>query len=217
MPKSINLQKESLIFLSVFIFMMILVYLLLNGGAFWKETRYRLFLKSPLSAADLKNANLIDLENFALPDVPAGKYQLLIPKLSVNVPLVFPKNPTNADVLAALEDGVALFPGSTLPGEKGKSVVLGHSSRASWYRGDYATIFAIIDKLESGDEIYVVTSGKKYVYKVFANLILERRDANVLFNQKTDVSELDLVTCWPIGSAAKRKIIRAQLITEISI
>ena len=217
MPESINLRKELYIFISFFALITIIVYLLLNGGAFWKQVRYYIFLNSPWVSADLKEGKILDIKNTDVSLLNTGNYKLIIPKLQIDAPIIASKGESLKNILAALEDGVGLYPGSDPIGEKGRSIILGHSSKASWYRGEYATVFAVLDKLDAGDEFYVVRAGQKYTYKVFEKLLLEPRDANILFNKKTDVSELDLITCWPLGSASKRKIIRAQLITESSI
>lgn len=218
MPESINLKKELYFFLFVFVVLTALIYLLLNGGAFWKQARYYIFLNSPWVSADLKNGEILDIKNnMNFPSLAAENYKLIVPKLQINAPIITPKGESLKNILAALEDGVGLYPGSSQIGKKGRGIILGHSSKASWYRGDYATVFAVLDKLEIGDEFYVVKAGQKYTYQVFDKLVLEPREANILFNQKTDISELDLITCWPLGSASKRKIIRAQLIIEVRI
>jgi LPXTG-site transpeptidase (sortase) family protein len=118
--------------------------------------------------------------------------------------------------LAILEKGVGLYiDDSQLPGEAGRAVILGHSSKETWYHrdGQYSYNFALLDKLQNGDEIYVVFGGKKLTYKVFSNSILTPEKTNEILSQKPEGdSEISLITCWPIGFDFKRVIIQAELV-----
>ena len=187
-----NLKKEIGIFLAIFLVSCFLVYLFLNGGAYLEIWRY-----------NSGNQPILNGEN----------YHLYIPKIGVSAPIVLPKDDSNQNILASLEEGVALYPGFQLPGEIGRSVVLGHSSKATWYRGQYGYIFALLSKLQSGDEFYIVFKNKKLIYKVFSNDILTPEQTNELLSQ-TPKNESDavLITCWPIGSSSMRTLIQAELI-----
>jgi LPXTG-site transpeptidase (sortase) family protein len=142
---------------------------------------------------------------------------LSIPKIEVNTPVVIPREVTKQGILASLEEGVGLYPGSAGIGAPGRAVVLGHSSRASWYRGEYAYIFALLHKLEEYDKFYVTGGGKKYTYQVFANKVMTPQEANAFLATTPSDSEIDLVTCYPVGSASKRTIIQAKLISVENI
>ena len=198
-----NLKREITIFLAIFFAASFFIYLLLNGGAYFRILRYDLFLRSPFAEASLKNQPILNLNK---------SYYLYIPKIDVSAPIVLPKDGSNKSVLAGLEEGVALYPGSQLPGEIGRSVILGHSSKTSWYRGEYAYIFALLSKLQSGDEFYIVSGNKKLVYKVFSNDILTPEQTNKLLSQiPQNESDVALITCWPIGFSSKRTLIQAKL------
>jgi LPXTG-site transpeptidase (sortase) family protein len=130
----------------------------------------------------------------------------------VSAPIVLPKDDSNKNVLAGLEEGVALYSSSQLPGEIGRSIILGHSSKTSWYRGEYAYIFALLSKLQSRDEFYIVSGNKKLVYKVFSNDILTPEQTNKLLSQiPQNESDVALITCWPIGFSSMRTLIQAKL------
>ena len=197
-----NLKKEIGTFLAIFLVSCFLVYLFLNGGAYLKIWGYN------------ETQSILDFQNSSKIQIAQSKenYHLYIPKIGVSAPIVLPKDDSNQNILASLEEGVALYPGSQLPGETGRSVVLGHSSKATWYRGQYGYIFALLSKLQSGDEFYIVFKNKKLIYKVFSNDILTPEQTNELLSQ-TPKNESDavLITCWPIGSSSMRTLIQAQL------
>ncbi len=198
-----NLKKEIIIFLAIFIIAGFSVYLLLNSGAYLNIFRYY-----------YENKPILDLKNLSGKQAVGSdkNYYLYIPKIGVSVPIVLPKNDSDKSVLTALEEGAALYPGSQLPGEIGRSVILGHSSQITLYHGKFAYVFALLNKLQTGDEFYVVSENKKLVYKVFANDTLTPEKTNEILSQPPEnKSEVALVTCWPIGFSSKRTLIQAKL------
>ena len=213
-------RRWNIFFLTFFGFSLFF-YFLLNGGAYWRILRYNLFLHSPLASADLKVGDILTLPSQAAgagaPKITSGGYELLVPKIDVAAPIAVPEDGTKKGILASLEEGVGLYPGSAEPGERGRIIILGHSSRASWYRGDYATIFAVLPELKEFDTFFVAGGWKKYTYQVFARKILSPADTNVLLATPSLESEVDLVTCYPIGSASKRTVIQAKLIAAQAI
>ena len=218
-----HLRRERLrklnLFLIFFFGISLFVLFLLNGGAYARDMRYALFLRSPLATDDLKEGDILQVG--LVPGAPVatpsgGKYayRLSIPKIEVSVPVILPRENTKTSILASLEEGVGLYPASALPGTPdARSVILGHSSRASWYRGEYATIFALLPRLEELDEFYITGNGKKYTYRVFSKKILTPSDTNAILAGPSSGSEIDLITCYPIGSASKRTLIRASLVS----
>lgn len=209
-----NLKREITIFLAIFFAASFFIYLLLNGGAYFRILRYELLLRFPFIEKDLGVKPILDFGNAPETQMTGNEksHNLYIPKISVLAPVVFPKDKSNENILASLEDGVALYPGSSMPGENGRAVILGHSSRITWYRGEYAYVFALLNKLQSGDEFYVVSGNKKLVYKVFANDTLTPEKTNEILSQPPkNKSEIALITCWPIGSSSMRTLIQAKL------
>jgi LPXTG-site transpeptidase (sortase) family protein len=223
-------QKLNL-FLIFFFSMGLLGYLLLNGGAFWANIRYDLLFNSPFVSEDLKRDNILSIATgttataapsgtpafVQLTEADVRSLNLIIPKIEVTTPVVRATENSNQGVLSALEQGVGLYPNSALPGENGRAIILGHSSRASWYRGEYAYIFSLLPRLDTFDEFQITANGKKLNYKVFARKILTKEEANALFKTPSNGSEVDLVTCYPIGSAAKRTVIQAKLVSVENI
>ncbi len=214
--------RELNLFLIAFFAVSLFAYLFMNGGAYWRELRYSLFLRSPFANADIREGNIIDVRSGGAPfstssPITSGGFQLAIPRIEITAPIAVPKDETKQGILASLEEGVGLYPGSVDPGTPGRVILLGHSSKASWYRGEYAYVFALLPKLEVFDKIYVTGGGKKYIYQVFAKQILTPQATNEFFATTPPDSELNLVTCYPIGSASKRTIIQAKLISEEKI
>ena len=90
---------------------------------------------------------------------------LSIPKLSLQVPLVWTSDPKNFD--ADLTKGVVHYPGTALPGEKGIMYVSGHSSDYFWKHNQFKDVFARINSLTPGDDVFVDIyglDGKKIHY-----------------------------------------------------
>ena len=207
----VHWRKEILIFASLLLGANVGFFWLLNGGAYAKEIRYRFFL-STLASDDLRGELLSLAEKRDL-SLPLGsEFQIFIPKIFVAAPIVSPQNDSAGSILASLEAGVGLYPGSVIPGKSGRTVLLGHSSRATWYRGGYATIFTLLDKLETGDKFFVTEKNKKYHYEVFAKYILTPLETNKLLGRPASGSEIDLLTCYPIGSSSQRTVVQAKLI-----
>ena len=192
-----NFKKEIAIFSVIYLIAVVFIYLFLNGGAYLKILRYYLFLDSKISYALGSNNK---------------DYYLYIPKIDVSAPIIFSKDNSIKSILEGLEKCVGFYPGYQLPGQNGLSVILGHSSKTDWYKGEYAYIFSLLGKLQEGDEFYVTTGNSKLIYKVFSSDILTPRQADELLSRKPENdSVIALVTCWPIGFSSKRTVIQAKL------
>jgi sortase A len=133
-----------------------------------------------------------------------------IPKIRVNAPIVVPKSEKEKNILLSLKKGVALYPSSVLPGEKGTTIISGHSSRPIFYSGNYNTVFTLLNKLEEGDDIIIYYNQEKYVYKVKNKYIFSPQE-EILPTNTGDKSILVLISCWPIGTDWKRIAVEAEL------
>lgn len=149
-----------------------------------------------------------DSANFDL-----GKPGLLtIPKLSISAPLIFSPDPSAFD--RDLEHGVIHYPGTALPGETGTMYVSGHSSDYIWKHDKFATIFTKINRLQPGDDIYVMVYGKdgkqyNFRYRVTGQKVYSPDDQTQFIDNSS--AKLNLSTCWPIGTAQNRMVVSAQL------
>jgi hypothetical protein len=83
--------------------------------------------------------------------------QISVPRLNLQVPLVWSKD--SADFETDLARGVIHYPGTAMPGEQGTMYVSGHSSDYIWKRNDYKRVFAQINALQPGDDIFVNAYG----------------------------------------------------------
>jgi sortase (surface protein transpeptidase) len=81
---------------------------------------------------------------------------IYIPKIKTKAPVIWDVtggSDVNTDMLRALEQGVARYPQTALPDQVGNVFLTGHSSNYWWEKGNYKTIFALLDRLVVGDVI----------------------------------------------------------------
>ena len=98
--------------------------------------------------------------------------------------------------------GPAHMSGSAPPGAAGNSVIAGHRD----------TFFRRIHSLKTGDDIYLLRSGRQFHYVVTAKRVVEPTDLSVL--EPSRDGRLTLITCYPthaIGPAPERLIVTARL------
>ncbi len=161
----------------------------------------------------------IDPQNIVI--APNGKEEvspdprLVIPKINVDVPVVYGVGYDHASQMKAMEKGVAHFgiPGAnSRPGEVGNTVLSGHSSNDLFDTGDYKFIFAQLEKLVVGDTIYANYEGKRYTYVVTNTEVVKPAEVNKLI-YPTDKPVLTLITCTPLGTALNRLLVTAEQIS----
>ena len=78
-------------------------------------------------------------------------------------------------------------------------------------KSEYNCIFALLDKLEKGDEIIIYYFQKKYVYTVTEHREVKPGDVKTLESRDKTKRELSLMTCWPVGTTLDRLIVFAEL------
>jgi LPXTG-site transpeptidase (sortase) family protein len=222
--KSFVLGLEKLnIFLALFFAITLGAFFFLNGPAYAENLTFDIKSFFGDNTNVVTDEPIFNLPNAsaatngsAMPNVtvlPKGTaMELVISKTGVRTPIVFPTDVSTKGVLKALEGGVGAYPGSVMPGQKGHMILLGHSSLASWYHGNYARVFALLNRLAVGDEFVIVADNMKYVYKISSNQVLKPAAADAYLALPVEGSIVDLVTCDPVGSAANRRIVSAELI-----
>lgn len=122
--------------------------------------------------------------------------ELSIPKIGLRAVVI------EGTASSSLLRGPGHMTGSAAPGGSGNSVIAGHRD----------TFFRHIQRLRSGDAIYVSRDGKRFRYLVAARKVVQANDISVLRAGKA--SELTLITCYPthfIGPAPQRLVIVAKL------
>jgi len=131
-----------------------------------------------------------------------------IPKIEVLAPLRVVEN--IEDVHKTLDIGVVHYPDSVLPGEKGQTIILGHSAPPNWPDIKYDNVFSLINELEKGDEVFIYFDHKEYIYSVETKIFLEI--GQDIPNDLTKSNNmLVLVSCWPPGKNIKRIAVEASL------
>jgi LPXTG-site transpeptidase (sortase) family protein len=137
---------------------------------------------------------------------------LSIPKLSLQIPIVWTKDPAN--FTEDLKMGAVHYPGTALPGETGTVYVAAHSSDYLWNNHPYTQVFSKLNFLEAGDDIFVDITGQdgkvyNYRYVVTEENIYKPDDqAQFIDNSR---AKLNLSTCWPIGTQRDRYVVSAIL------
>lgn len=135
---------------------------------------------------------------------------LIIPKIGLTSPIVFPTS-TDLDVLKkALYSGVVHYPGSVLPGQTGNVFIFGHSSSKLFVRNPAWTVFTNIHKLDVGDSIDIRLARVKYHYRVTSVEILNPNEDKIYL--ASDKPKLTLSTCWPVGDPKERTVVEAELV-----
>ena len=177
-------------------------------------------LKSPsLSVAGSEHALIAHLPPVGPPD-----NRIVIPKLSLNVPLVSPDyaallnedwEQLETDIQTSLKDGVVHYPGTARPGQAGNFFVTGHSSYYPWAPGKYKTVFARLHELDVGDEYWVYYGGDKYRYRIQSKE--EVRPTNVaVLDQPINRRVSTLMTCTPAGTTLRRLILKSEEIDPVT-
>lgn len=111
-----------------------------------------------------------------------------------------------------LKKGVVRYPGTARPGEVGNAFIFGHSSNYPWVISEYNDVFALLNTLETGDEVIVYYNQHKYTYKITDRSIVKPGDTKVLSARDPNKKEISLMTCWPVGTTLERYIIFGELI-----
>jgi len=133
---------------------------------------------------------------------------IAIPRIQVEAPITFVQSTNPDDFLEPLKKGVAHYP-SALPGQKGVSIMLGHSAPPGWFGNFYDGVFTNLKDLEQGDQITVTTNGKSHAYRVAAKTILSRGQDIPEELMRSDQSRIVLLSCWPPGINNKRIMVQA--------
>ena len=141
--------------------------------------------------------------------------RLIIPKINVDVPVVYGVGNDHESQMKAMEKGVAHFgiPGAnSRPGEIGNTVLSGHSSNDLFDTGDYKFIFAQLEKLAVGDTVYANYESKRYTYVITKTEVVKPTQVNKLI-YPTDKPVLTLITCTPLGTSLNRLLVTAEQVS----
>lgn len=147
----------------------------------------------------------------ALPKLMRADY-LEIPSLDISAPVIYASEKNEAAYQKALKQGVVHFPQTALPGQEGNCYIFGHSSDYIWSGGKYKSVFATLPSIKKGDKILISDSqGTEYIYKVTDTAVVAANDLSVLSQETNGKKILTLQTSYPVGTALKRFIARAEI------
>ena len=138
--------------------------------------------------------------------------KLIIPKINVDVPVIYDIGNDYDSQMDAMTRGVAHFaiPGAdSHPGQIGNTVIAGHSSNDLFDSGEYKFIFAQLDKLVAGDTVYINYSSVRYTYVVTKKEVVKPTEVSKLVYETTKPI-LTLLTCTPLGTATNRLLVTAE-------
>ncbi|MDD5026601.1 MAG: sortase [Candidatus Peribacteraceae bacterium] len=164
------------------------------------------------------NVQRLELKQWGL----SKRYELSIPSISLHASVYVPDrrywDAQQWDLLeqqmqVGLLHGAAAYPHSVLPGGAGAVIIAGHSSppNAQARLSAFGTLFARLPDLSVGDTVALLREGQTITYRVTGRSVVEATATEVL-SQPDSGSMLKLITCYPIGTDAKRLIVTAELV-----
>ncbi len=150
-------------------------------------------------------------------EITPSDNRIIIPRIDQNIPIIRVSSESliardwtalEDEMQDALQDGVVHYPGTSLPGKTGNTVITGHSSYFPWDDGRFKDVFALLHDLVLGDRIVVYYDQDKYIYEVNEIDVVLPENIDVL--KQTPDEKLTLITCTPVGTNLKRLIIEAE-------
>ncbi len=142
--------------------------------------------------------------------------KIIIPKINVEYAVDYDVTTLQESVIQTkLKKGVVHYPipgANALPGQKGNTVVLGHSSNDVFDDGIAKFAFVRLNQLEKGDTFYLHYNGTRYTYSVTDKTVISPTQVSklVIGNDKPMAT---LVTCDPPGTALNRLVVFAEQIS----
>ncbi len=139
--------------------------------------------------------------------------EIIIPKINVEVPVVYDVNSIQEEAIqAGLENGVVHYATTPDPGQRGNSVIVGHSSNNIFNQGKYKFAFVLLNKLEVGDTFYLTKDRVRYAYRIYEKKVVPPTDVSVL-GPTDKPATATLITCDPPGTSVNRLIIIGEQIS----
>ncbi|MBM2821245.1 MAG: putative sortase [Candidatus Berkelbacteria bacterium] len=190
-------------FFGLFVIIFIVSYLMVNYSAVTKKTRWaidvNILKKSYSKTVPSPAPNQFN---------PASQARLIVPKIGVDTLIIW--NVEDEQIKDKLLEGIVHSKDTALPGQMGNVFLTGHSSYYAWVNSNYKSVFALLDKLETDDKIYIQYSSSVFTYVVYEKKVVKPTDTSVM-DQGYDYN-LTLMTCVPIGTNLNRLIIKAKQI-----
>lgn len=207
-PKSIQFAKLASKLATVISFSLILITTtpLIAQEFQYQAQRLNIISWETPTPVESKLGNILNKE--LVPPVQK-RFQLIIPKINLNVPVVANVDPSNQkEYQVALNQGIAHAKGSGLPGENGPKnqtiYLFAHSS--SLIQSQYSYAFSQLNKLDESDEVKLWFWGNLYQYQVAKKEVLSQEDTRYFVSQ-SEKPRLVLQTCWPPGTDLKQLVV----------
>jgi LPXTG-site transpeptidase (sortase) family protein len=136
--------------------------------------------------------------------------RIVIPRVKIDSVIESPSS-TNTQVLdEALTRGVVHYPGSGLLNEEANVFLFGHSSFLPVVINKNYQVFNGLRLLRAGDEIFVQSDTREYVYRVSSVTLSDAEEVRVDFEE--GVRRLTLSTCNSFGAKDERYVVEAEFV-----
>ncbi|RMF01456.1 MAG: class D sortase [Chloroflexi bacterium] len=134
-----------------------------------------------------------------LPAPPLAATSLVIPKLNLDAPVVEAPVANQTWQVSHLGQSVGHLAGTAKPGETGNVVLAGHVSLVDGQAGP----FTRLSDLQPGDEIILLSGGRRMAYRVSNTQIVAPTAIEVTYPSSTG-QEITLLTCTNWDSVNQR-------------
>lgn len=138
---------------------------------------------------------------------PSSTPEVIIPKINVEIPVIYGTSTNEKDVENSLQDGVVHYGSTSVPGQQGNTAFFGHSSNNIFNPGKYKFAFVLLHEIVPGDIFYLTYGGKVYTYRAFQKQIVEPSDTWVLNPVQGKTATATLITCDPPGTSLHRLVV----------
>lgn len=193
-------------FAGLFFGIFVITYFLINISAISKNFRYFWDVKLRHTAYQKALATPEPKPSF---DATA-QAKLVIPKIGAEAPIIW--NIGEEEIQKKLLEGVVQYQGTALPGQMGNIFITGHSSYYSWSSSPYKDVFALLEKLSVGDQIFIQYNGANFIYEVTETKVVSPKNIEVM--DQTSDYRLTLMTCVPIGTNLNRLIVTSKQVVS---
>jgi LPXTG-site transpeptidase (sortase) family protein len=187
----------------------------------WFSRPYVLVAKSPvIISGSPKIDNRLEIKSAggkrnaatssAQTNKPARHDMITIPKINITAPIITAKTDDAEVVHGLLDSGVVLYPGSVAFGQRGQTVVLGHSAPAGWPKIKYDWVFSKLDQLVKGDMVVVTYNYVTRYYRIVGSRVVTVQGG--VPPATVSGNSLILISCWPPGKDLKRIAVEAAIL-----
>ncbi|MFH0987993.1 MAG: sortase [Parcubacteria group bacterium] len=138
----------------------------------------------------------------------SGESRLSINDIDLDALIVHPESADINILNAAINKGVAHYPGSGEPGEVGNVFLFGHSTNLKIVNNQNYAVFNRLKELQAGAMIRLESDGNEYWY-VVKSMSLKKADETWI-NLATSKKLLTISTCNVFGAKEDRYVVEAE-------